>query len=229
MVLSVIIFILQISSFNYVVLFTYYKLSIYYYTAMFYNYFKEMSSLFNSSGAAKVRTTHGFLSGNNNNQNKYDYLAHYLAGLLEGDGHFNVPKKLTSKSGRARVAAIETVFALKDRPSAELFKSLLGGNIYERPLKNCVRWLVQDRKSVTNIVNTINGKLRTPKINALHDMIDFLNAKGKEEEIQKLPLDNSPLGSNAWLSGFIDADGYFAIKGFTSNPKSFSINTTNYR
>ena len=49
-------------------------------------------------------------------------------------------------------------------------------------------------------------------------MIDFLNAKG--DNIIKLTLDTSPLNSNAWLAGFIDADGHFAIKGFTSNPKS---------
>lgn len=53
--------------------------------------------------------------------------------------------------------------------------------------------------------------MRTPKINALYRMIYWLNAKG--DNITKLPLDLSPIESNAWLSGFIDADGHFAIKG----------------
>jgi hypothetical protein len=152
------------------------------------------------------------------NNNKSDFISYYLAGLLEGDGHFNTPKKLYTPSGTARVAAIETVFALKDRRLAELLQSLFGGKIYDHPTKNLTRWLVQDKKSVTNIINLINGKLRTPKINSLHDIIDFLNAKG--DNIIKLPLDTSPLNSNAWLAGFIDADGHFAIKGFTPNPKS---------
>lgn len=167
-------------------------------------------------------------------QNKLEYLSYYLAGLLEGDGHFNTPKMLKTPSspyiytyiwggyggkGTARVASIETVFALKDRPSAELLQSLFGGRVYSHSQKNIVRWLVQDKKSVINIINLINGKLRTPKINSLYDMIDFLNAKGAN--IIKLPLDTSPLNSNSWFSGFIDAGGYFAIKGFTLNPKTY--------
>jgi len=148
-----------------------------------------------------------------------DIMSYYLAGLLEGDGHFNTPKKLTTPSGKARVAAIEVVFALKDKPSAELLQSLFGGKIYDHSLKKITRWLIQDKKSVTKVINLINGKLRTPKINYLYEMIDFLNAKG--DNIIKLPLDTSPLNSNAWFAGFIDADGHFAIKGFTSNPKSY--------
>lgn len=148
-----------------------------------------------------------------------DFMSYYLAGLIEGDGHFNTPKKLKTPSGTARVAAIEVVFALKDRPSAEFLQSLFGGRLYDHPQKKISRWLIQDKKSVTNIINLINGKFRTPKINSLFEMIDFLNAKG--DNIIKLPLDSSPLNSNAWLAGFIDADGHFAIKGFTSNPKTY--------
>ncbi len=91
---------------------------------------------------------------------------------------------------------------------------MFGGNIYRIPNKNCVKWIIQDKKSVTFIVNCINGKLRTPKISTLYKLIDFLNEKG--DNIQKFPLDSSPLESNARLAGFIDADGNFAIKGFST-------------
>lgn len=149
------------------------------------------------------------------------YLAYYLAGLIEGDGHLNTPAvgKVITPSGSIRVAAIEIVFALKDKPSADLLQSIFGGRVYLRKDVNIVRWLIQDLKSVTNIVKTVNGKFRTPKINSLHAMIDYLNAKGLD--VIKLPLDCSELNSNAWLAGFIDADGHFAIKGFTSNPKTY--------
>nr|YP_009317080.1 LAGLIDADG endonuclease [Pestalotiopsis fici]AOW71174.1 LAGLIDADG endonuclease [Pestalotiopsis fici] len=79
--------------------------------------------------------------------------------------------------------------------------------------------MIQDKGSIIKIINSINGKFRTPKIKALYDMIDYLNFKG--QDIMKLPLDTSPLVSNAWLAGFIDSDGSFMIKGF---PVSDSIN-----
>lgn len=142
-------------------------------------------------------------------------LYYYLAGLIEGDGHFYVPKHLRTESGKINIASIEVVFALKDLPSAEFLKEIIGGNVYKRLDKNAVRWMVQDKATVTFIVNAINGKLRTPKIDYFYGLIDFLNSKG--DNIIKLPLDDSPIESNAWFAGFIDSDGSFSIKGFSSN------------
>lgn len=52
-------------------------------------------------------------------------------------------------------------------------------------------------------------RLRT-KIEALHRLIDWLNARPNSNiKLPKLELDNSPLGSNPWLSGFIESDGNF--------------------
>jgi len=52
--------------------------------------------------------------------------------------------------------------------------------------------------------------MRTPKIEALHRLIDWLNARSNNGiVIQKLDLDNSPLSSNSWLAGFIESDGNF--------------------
>jgi hypothetical protein len=47
--------------------------------------------------------------------------------------------------------------------------------------------------------------MRTPKIEALHRLIDWLNARTTDGfKLYKLGLDNSWLGSKPWLSGFID-------------------------
>ena len=52
--------------------------------------------------------------------------------------------------------------------------------------------------------------MRTPKIEALHRLIDWLNARSTDmSKLSKLGLDNSSLGSNSWLSGFIESDGNF--------------------
>jgi hypothetical protein len=59
--------------------------------------------------------------------------------------------------------------------------------------------------------------MRTPKIEALHRLIDWLNARSPSSQLTKLGLDTSPLGNNPWLSGFIESDGNFY--------SSFSINS----
>lgn len=170
----------------------------------FYNFSYSWSKKSNSS-----------LRHYSDNKNKNKLIYWYLAGLIEGDGHLSVPKTLKSSSGINTWAKIEIIFALKDRPSAEFLQKTFGGYIFRIPEKNCVKWSIQDKKSVTFIVNCINGKFRTPKYDTLCKLIDFLNVKG--DNIQILPLDTSPLDSNAWLAGFIDANGCFSIKGFSSN------------
>jgi hypothetical protein len=38
--------------------------------------------------------------------------------------------------------------------------------------------MIKDIKSVYNILNAINGKLRTPKIDGFNRLVDFLRLKG---------------------------------------------------
>lgn len=52
--------------------------------------------------------------------------------------------------------------------------------------------------------------MRIPKINALFKLIDWLNNRFNIK-IEKLGLDNSFIGSNSWLAGFIYADGHFSV------------------
>ena len=56
----------------------------------------------------------------------------------------------------------------------------------------------------------LNGNMRTPKIEALYRLIDWLNAKSNSDfNLPKLGLDESSLDSNSWLAGFIESDGNF--------------------
>jgi hypothetical protein len=59
--------------------------------------------------------------------------------------------------------------------------------------------------------------MRTPKIHALNNLIDWLNFKLGSFCIPKKSLNNSPLNSNAWLSGFIEADGHFSVRTTSSS------------
>ncbi len=52
--------------------------------------------------------------------------------------------------------------------------------------------------------------MRTPKIEALQRLIDWLNARSTDGfKLSKLGLDNSSLDSSAWLASFIESDGNF--------------------
>ena len=51
--------------------------------------------------------------------------------------------------------------------------------------------------------------MRRPKINSLYNLIDFYK---DIINIEKKPINKSPLNSNAWLSGFIEADASFQVR-----------------
>jgi len=51
--------------------------------------------------------------------------------------------------------------------------------------------------------------MRTPKIKALHDLIDWMKVSEYSNTIiPKLPLSSEPLSSNPWFAGFMDGDGH---------------------
>lgn len=68
--------------------------------------------------------------------------------------------------------------------------------------------------------------MRTPKIESLHRLIDWLNNRPNNENLPKLGLDFSAIGSNSWLSGFIEADGNF-YSNFSLNSKNI-VNSVKY-
>ena len=145
-------------------------------------------------------------SSNNDN-----LLGHYLAGLIEGDGAIIVPKTVRNQKGKMLYPVVKITFVEKDAPLALKIKQGLKGGTIEHP-KNSkyLNLLFQDLNSVKKIAVLLNGKMRTPKIQAHHRLIDWLNARlGEKPKIVKLGLDNSSLGNNPWLTGFLEADGNF--------------------
>jgi hypothetical protein len=125
-----------------------------------------------------------------------DEFGSYLAGLIEGDGHFGVFNQIVIS------------FHLKDIRLAYWIKSMIGyGKVRLVPGKQAVSFYVGNRLGVLKVLNLINGKLRTSyKYNQL------LSNFSSSYTHNLLPLDTSPLVSNAWFAGFIDADGSFQIK-----------------
>jgi hypothetical protein len=74
--------------------------------------------------------------------------------------------------------------------------------------KNVCKYRISEKNKLIETINLINGKFRAPKIKFLYRTIDHINMI-HNTNIEKLPLDNSNIGSNARLAGFADADGQF--------------------
>lgn len=138
-------------------------------------------------------------------------LGQYLAGLIEGDGSIIVPKTIRNQKGKLLYPVVKITFVDKDAPLASKIKEvLIGGTLVYPKNSKYLNLLFQDLKSIQKIAVLLNGKMRTPKVEALYRLIDWLNARLDEKsKITKLGLDQSFLKNNPWLTGFIEADGNF--------------------
>ena len=149
----------------------------------------------------------------NSNCNNIDS---YLAGLIEGDGSIKIPKTVRSEKGKLLYPSVTIVFAAKDLPLAQYLSKFLNGTVNKAKGDYFVL-SIYSLISLHSLVKRINGKFRTPKLEALHRLIFWLNEYNKFEIIELLPLDNSDLNSNAWLAGFSDCDSNFLITYSNSN------------
>lgn len=139
----------------------------------------------------------------------YSLFGPYLAGLIEADGSIAIHDE-KSKAKRYRPMII-IVFSLSDKPLSDKLSSITEvGKVYHKKDAGYVLWQIQKKKDVLNIINIINGYMRTPKIEALHRAIIWFN-KFDNSSLECLTLDNSPLDSNSWLAGFSDGDANFSI------------------
>lgn len=178
---------------------------------------------------------------NINKSKKDSNLGYYLAGLIEGDGSIIVPKTIRSEKGRLNYPSFNIIFNIKDLPLALLIQERLScGSISKKRNTNACVLTINNYEGVIKLTLLINGKLRTNKIERLWELIDWLNNPPTKEffnfetrklfynlNIEKLPLDRSPLYNNPWLAGFIEADGSFGIR-HTENSK-YLITKTFFR
>lgn len=140
-------------------------------------------------------TTH--LKPRNDNE-----LGYYLAGIIDGDGHFSTKQQLV------------LVFNLLDSSLAYYLKGKIGyGNVYKVKNKKAILLIVSNKKGLERIITIINGKIRTEnKFNQITNNI--LNHDNYREfsKTVNLKLDLSSNFNNNWLAGFSDADASFQIK-----------------
>jgi len=147
-------------------------------------------------------------------------LGHYLAGLLEGDGHISLPS--LGSTTLDRILNPRIVFTSdKNNLGMYVFLQSQLGNIgrFQHSSENVIRYIIGDKKGIVDIIKLIHGKLRTPKNIRLNDLIKFINTK-YDLNIPESQLCNSNYLDNSWLAGFTEADGHFGIKYVEKKEKS---------
>jgi hypothetical protein len=120
------------------------------------------------------------LNPNNNSKssnNNYKFIS-YLTGFIEVYGTIIVSKTERSSKGKLNYPSIQIVFHLKDLPLVLLIQKNLGyGYLIRKKGLNVYIFYINDQKGILNLVNLLNGYMRTPKINSLYKLIDWLNNK----------------------------------------------------
>lgn len=148
----------------------------------------------------------------------------YLTGLIEGDGSIITPKEFRSSSGKLNYPSVQISFNAKDLLLIFLIqKELKTGSISKKKGKKAYVYTINNIEGILLITFLLNGNMYTPKLYSLWSLIDWLNIKYCLN-IKKLFFNKAVLNSNAWLSGFIEADGHFSLRCSlkTNNKLSYS-------
>jgi hypothetical protein len=135
----------------------------------------------------------------------------YLAGLWEGDGHIWMSLKPNAPSGKRYTPHFAITFAEADYPLVVILKLLIGGTIRHKVDNHTYVLTITSLSGLLKVIGLINGHLRTPKITKFNAMIARIN-NDTGSSIATHSVDQSDLLSNAWLSGFIEADGSFDVR-----------------
>jgi len=138
---------------------------------------------------------------------------HYLAGLIDGDGHFSSKQQLV------------IVFNVKDISLAYYIKQELEyGSIRKVKNKKAVILVIEKKKGIEKVIMLINKKIRTE--NKFNQINKNILSHSKYLEFNKtldfeLNLNNDL--NNHWLAGFSDADASFQIKMLDRNNKIVEV------
>lgn len=138
-------------------------------------------------------------------------LGPYLAGLLESDGTIYVPTSLYGDTGLRMYPSIKVYGHTHDKPLLVLLAELLGGNVYDVSGQQTVELSINSEISIHNLMGLINGHMRTPKHSSLVSLAEWYKEITPSFDFDVMPVDISPLFSNAWLAGFAEGDSSFYI------------------
>lgn len=120
----------------------------------------------------------------------------WLAGLIDGEGHFHTTKK--------GLSSLKIVMHINDKSSLYLIKHKYGGFIKEIAGSNALKYKLQNPLGLINLINDVNSLIRNPiRMLQLNRICVKYNIK---------LLEPQPLTYNhGWFSGLVDSDGSIYI------------------
>jgi hypothetical protein len=123
-------------------------------------------------------------------------LGHYLAGLIDGDGHFST------------MGHIVISFNLRDKRDAYSIRSLLGyGKVRPVKDKNAVNLIISNKTGVKHVAALVRDKLKHPvRISQYNTRIYELGFSSRKTS-RNTTID----WETSWFAGFCDADGHLRI------------------
>ena len=146
---------------------------------------------------------------NNNINNKFNQ---WLAGLIDGDGCFGITQK--------KYTNCEITVGIEDEKMLRQIQNKYGGSIKLRSGSNSIRYRLQNRPQMINLINAVNGNIRHSKrLVQLAKVCNLLEI----DLISPIPLNKD----NSWLSGFFDADGTINYYYYNNNRPQLFISVTN--
>lgn len=121
-----------------------------------------------------------------------DKFNEWLAGLIDGDGCFQISKK--------GYASLEIVMEIRDKQCLYTVKQKFGGSVKLRSGINHIRYRLHHKQGIINIIEAVNGLIRNP-----NRLLQLGKLCEKYNIVLKYPKDLNY--DNSWLAGFFDSDG----------------------
>ena len=126
------------------------------------------------------------------NQGNFNKFNEWLAGIIDGDGCFQLSKK--------GYASLEITMELRDKHCLFQIKDKFGGSVKLKQGQNWLRYRLHHKKGIISLITAINGLIRNPvRLLQLARICEHYSLELKN--VKELTY------YDAWLSGFIDSDG----------------------
>ena len=130
----------------------------------------------------------------------------WLAGLIDGDGSLGITQ--------GKYTNCEITVGIEDEKMLVQIQDKLGGSVKLRSGSNSIRYRLQNKKGMINLINRVNGNIRNSKrLVQLNKVCLLLGLEVKNP--CKLTKDNN------WFSGFFDGDGTINFYFYGERPQLF--------